>query len=76
MKTKYKVITDEERCKGCALCVIYCPRKILKKSESYNTKGHHYVEVVNELKCSGCNFCYIICPDIAIGIKKEHIQDE
>ena len=72
MKIKYGVIIDKSRCKGCALCVMACPRNVLRISERYNGKGLHPVEAVREKKCSGCGFCYIMCPDIVIEVIQKH----
>ena len=54
------------RCKGCAFCVEYCPKDILKISKKFNKKGYHYPEVVNGAVCVDCNLCEAICPEFAI----------
>ncbi len=33
---------DENRCKGCKLCVVTCPRKILEMSKELNANGDMY----------------------------------
>jgi 2-oxoglutarate ferredoxin oxidoreductase subunit delta len=55
-----------ERCKGCAFCVEYCPREVLKISDGFNRKGYHYPEPVKESACVDCNLCESICPEFAI----------
>ena len=30
---------DQERCKGCALCIEFCPKKIIYLSNRLNAKG-------------------------------------
>ena len=55
-----------ERCKGCSFCVEYCPRGVLRISESFNKKGYHYPEVIAEGLCVDCNLCEDICPEFAI----------
>ena len=69
MKTTKKLKVDTELCKGCGLCVMYCPRKCLNLSTKFNSAGHHPVELVNEEACSSCGNCYIMCPDYAITIE-------
>ena len=59
---------DRERCKGCELCIHFCPRNCIVKDEVYNKKGHHPTKFVNEGECSGCALCAKICPDIAIEV--------
>lgn len=55
-----------ERCKGCELCVTYCPKKILEVSEEFNEKGYHYPLVTSEDQCVNCQVCEDICPEFAI----------
>ena len=38
-----KIAIDKERCKGCQLCVVTCPKKIIRLSEEFNEKGYHFV---------------------------------
>lgn len=55
-----------ERCKGCAFCVEYCPREVLKISAGFNRKGYHYPEPAKAGACVDCNLCESICPEFAI----------
>ena len=67
-----KVIIIEERCKGCELCVEYCPRGVLQMSSSFNIKGYHYPETVDGIRCVNCRFCEAICPEFSIfSVKME-----
>ena len=66
-----KVKIKKEKCKGCGLCVIYCPVKKMKLSEEINSRGLHFaVFSDNGSKCNACSRCYIICPDTAIEVYK------
>ncbi|MFH0732865.1 MAG: 4Fe-4S dicluster domain-containing protein [Candidatus Omnitrophota bacterium] len=69
--SKFKIIINKERCKGCELCVIFCPKQVLKISKELNKKGIHFAETVNEKDCTGCTNCAVICPDCCIEIIKE-----
>jgi 2-oxoglutarate ferredoxin oxidoreductase subunit delta len=60
----------EERCKGCELCVVFCPKKILRLSDDFNTKGYHYPECADPESCTGCAICGMICPEVALEIYK------
>ncbi|UCD96775.1 MAG: ferredoxin family protein, partial [Candidatus Bathyarchaeota archaeon] len=31
----------EERCKQCRLCIILCPKEVLRESKKANEKGYH-----------------------------------
>ena len=65
-----KVTIREDECKGCSLCVVACPKKILKLSERLNAKGYHPSECVDPDKCIGCAFCARMCPDCVITVEK------
>ncbi|MCB5251645.1 MAG: ferredoxin family protein [Candidatus Cloacimonadaceae bacterium] len=65
-----RVTVDPFYCKGCGLCIIACPKKILQFSEDINDKGYHYAECINQEVCTACRLCYITCPDVAITIEK------
>ena len=64
--TKGRVTVIKERCKGCELCVNYCPRNVLRMSQTFNLKGYYYPETDGEDNCVNCHFCEAICPDFAI----------
>lgn len=66
-----KLTFKSEKCKGCGLCVEFCPKKILVLSkDKINKKGYHPVEVTDESKCIACGFCATMCPDCIITIEK------
>ena len=72
-----KIAIDENRCKGCALCVSACPFNLIRISERINSQGYYPAEFVDvEGKCTGCTLCAITCPDVAIVVyrrkKKEN----
>ncbi len=68
---KGKVTFDYELCKGCKLCVAYCPVKILEMDSSkINKKGYNTVKVIDPDKCIGCAFCAIMCPDSVITVER------
>lgn len=68
MNSILKISIDSERCKGCEFCCSVCPKHIIRLSDDYNSKGHHFTIVENHEECSRCRFCAIICPEIAITI--------
>ncbi|MCD6238019.1 MAG: tungsten formylmethanofuran dehydrogenase [Thermotoga sp.] len=60
---------DEERCKSCGLCMNACPKKVIRFSKSFNSKGYHPAEFYDpEGNCIACGFCYMMCPDTAITV--------
>ena len=66
-----KVVFDEDRCKGCELCVGACPVNIIYLGENLNAMGYHPAQVHEQGKCISCGFCARMCPDVAITVWKE-----
>ena len=57
-----------ERCKGCGICIEFCPLQVLDLSERANSKGY-YLPVIaagKEGSCVHCQFCSLVCPEFAI----------
>lgn len=63
-----RIKIDRDKCKGCMLCVEFCPKKIIFKSKKLNKRGVYTVEIQNLNECSGCAMCAIICPDVCIEV--------
>ena len=62
---------QEERCKGCGLCVSVCPKKIIKLDTSrVNMKGYYPAMIKNMAECIGCGNCAKMCPDSVITVTK------
>ena len=57
-----------ERCKGCNICIRFCPQDVLQESKLANAKGYHYPEITpgKEAACVHCEFCTMVCPEFAI----------
>lgn len=65
-----RIAIDEERCKGCLLCVQVCPKTIIAASSRFNAKGYKVAEVpeASMAECTGCASCAKMCPDVAIKV--------
>lgn len=67
-----KLTINQDRCKGCELCVSVCPRNLLAlETEKVNVKGYHPAAISDMESCVGCVSCARICPDSVITIEKE-----
>lgn len=68
---KGRVVFEYEKCKGCNLCVSFCPTKILEQSKTKtNSKGYNIILVTDPNRCIGCANCAIMCPDSVITVYK------
>jgi 2-oxoglutarate ferredoxin oxidoreductase subunit delta len=67
-KPNFLLIINEERCKGCELCVSFCPKGVLALAPSLNRFGHHPAVVVRQEECTGCQACVLMCPDACIEV--------
>jgi 2-oxoglutarate ferredoxin oxidoreductase subunit delta len=52
-------------CKGCRICVEFCPPKVLAMDENED-----HPRIVAPEKCTACHFCDTHCPDLAIVVRK------
>jgi 2-oxoglutarate ferredoxin oxidoreductase subunit delta len=67
-KIKGSVVVNTERCKGCELCLVACPSKVLAMTKEVNQKGYHFAYMANEDDCTGCASCGLVCPDSCITV--------
>ena len=63
-----KIEINKNRCKGCRLCIVTCPKKIIGMSTEFNDLGEPYAVQTDVSGCTGCAFCGWICPDSAINV--------
>lgn len=68
---KGTLIIYEERCKGCELCLVFCPEGVLAMSEELNRSGYRVACMKHPESCTGCALCAQACPDIAIEVYRE-----
>ena len=65
-----KVTIKDDLCKGCEMCVISCPKKIIELDKGkINGKGYHPARITDHSKCTGCASCAMMCPDVVITVE-------
>ena len=68
------IVVDNEKCKGCGLCVAACPTKVIDLHSEVNGKGYHYAYMKEPEACIGCTSCAMVCPDSVISVYKINVQ--
>ena len=56
-------------CKGCGICVSFCPKEALFLNSAHKAE-------LNVARCTGCGICEMYCPDFAIELKEKVGFDE
>jgi len=67
-KPRGEVVIFGTWCKGCGLCVAFCPVKAL----ALDSEGRPFVAAPE--KCTVCHWCDTHCPDLAIVVRR--IEEE
>ncbi len=68
---KGKIIIDTSMCKGCRLCIGFCPKKSISISGQLNAKGYFPAQPDPEKECTGCGICALMCPEAAIEVYRD-----
>ena len=59
---------DQEFCKGCELCVFFCPKDVISMSDKLNAGGYRVAVFDDSGDCTGCAVCAVVCPEVAIEV--------
>ena len=73
MAVKGHIEIDSELCKGCELCIAFCPKKgVMTLASHLNAAGYAPASFCDEGgKCTGCALCAIVCPEVAIEVYRD-----
>ena len=67
----FTVIIDTSRCKGCGLCVSFCPQDNIELSPELDEAGYHPARIICDEECTGCQRCVLMCPDVCIEMYRQ-----
>ena len=70
----FRVIIDTQRCKGCELCIEFCPQASIESNPEFNEAGYHMVRMIRPEDCTGCGMCALMCPEACIEIYREKAE--
>ena len=59
---------DQVLCKGCELCISFCPKDSISLSDKLNAAGYLPVCFNDNGECTGCAICALVCPEVAIEV--------
>ncbi len=73
---------NDKYCKGCEICVDYCPMKVFERSLEPSERGYFVPKVKHPERCTAlkaekivkkevCRLCEKLCPDQAIRIEED-----
>jgi len=65
---KGRIEINQELCKGCELCIEFCPKKLIKLSDKINAAGYNPSSFEGAKECTGCATCALVCPEVAIEV--------
>lgn len=68
--SRAEIEVRKEFCKGCDLCIKFCPTDVYKYSNTLNEKGVRPPEPVRVEDCVLCRNCELYCPDFCIIVKE------
>lgn len=63
------IVIDNNRCKGCELCTLVCPKNVISMADHFTPRGYRPAQLIDPGGlCTGCLLCSTICPDVAITV--------
>ncbi len=67
-----KIKISADSCKGCGLCIKFCPKGLIKPSKSLNSRGvKPAVFKDSGDECTACMICAQVCPECCIEVYKQ-----
>ena len=73
---KGSIHINQELCKGCCLCIEFCPKGSIVVAKKLNIRGYFTAEAADTRLCTGCATCAVMCPEAAIEVYRDEKIDE
>ena len=70
-KIKGYIEIDAELCKGCEICILFCPKDAISMSDKLNASGYPSACFNSDCGCTGCAICALVCPEVAIEVYRD-----
>jgi 2-oxoglutarate ferredoxin oxidoreductase subunit delta len=67
-KKSVEIVINDNLCKGCEICINFCPKGVFSASDRLSARGYFIPEVTKPEDCTGCLLCEHMCPDLAITV--------
>jgi 2-oxoglutarate ferredoxin oxidoreductase subunit delta len=71
-RKKGSIKIDSAFCKGCEMCIYFCPKDCIVLSNNINAAGYMTAAPVKKSDdsgaCTGCATCALVCPEAAIEV--------
>ncbi len=67
-KKKGYIEINQELCKGCEICMSFCPKGMITPAEKLNPSGYLPAAFKDSGECTGCAICALVCPDVVIEV--------
>ncbi len=67
---------NQAHCKGCGLCIEFCPKGSIIMAKKLNSKGYYPADFADTKECTGCATCAVMCPEAAIEVYRDEKADE
>jgi 2-oxoglutarate ferredoxin oxidoreductase subunit delta len=66
-----KIEINQELCKGCEICISFCPKSLITLADKLNSAGYLPSAFKDGGECTGCASCAIVCPEVAIEVYRD-----
>lgn len=74
----YKLTLDKNRCVGCQICSLACPKEAIKTQKQPKIQGEKVKKAkvdIDLTKCNFCGICDVTCPHGAIKVTLNGVHD-